>query len=81
MYPGADGKIRFAESEYGKDPADGYWKGRPPGQHLGDFSLHDVTEHEDATITVSPSILVTGYQNDCKVEWHGYLEHGVWRQV
>lgn len=40
----------------------------------------DVTEHEDRTITVSPSIEAheagprAGY-------WHGYLERGVWRSV
>lgn len=35
---------------------------------------HSIVEHEDGTITVSPSILVTGGE-----EWHGYLERGIWR--
>lgn len=31
-----------------------------------------VTEHEDRTITVSPSIHAVGH-------WHGFLEKGFWR--
>jgi hypothetical protein len=68
--------------EYGKD-ADGLWWARVP-QRIGFYagmarlSLHDVTEHEDGTITVSPSILVTGHHD---IQWHGYLERGVWREV
>lgn len=47
----------------------------------GDFAnlrKHEVTEHEDGTITVSPSIL-TFDENGPR--WHGFLEHGVWREV
>jgi hypothetical protein len=40
--------------------------------------LHTIVEHEDGTITVSPSILVTGSHGK---QWHGYLERGVWREV
>lgn len=52
---------------------------------------HAVTEHDDGTISVTPSILA----NDSRAAseqmggaapgaiagpgWHGYLEHGVWR--
>ncbi len=64
----------------------GYWRGRggvwycgAPGNHcgVGNLARHDVTEHDDGTITVSPSILVsTGHGNS----WHGYLERGVWRE-
>ena len=32
-----------------------------------------VTEHDDGSITVTPSIRCTF------TGWHGYLEHGVWR--
>ncbi|KKL94517.1 hypothetical protein LCGC14_1863900 [marine sediment metagenome] len=62
--------------EYGQDSR-GVWMARPPGGHLGDLSNHDVTEHEDGTITVSPSILITGEGGS----WHGYLERGVWTKV
>lgn len=36
----------------------------------------DVVEHEDGTISVSPSIHDVGTPNG----WHGYLERGVWRE-
>lgn len=49
-----------------------------PNGSGGNLSRHDITEHEDGTITVSPSILITrGNDRD----WHGYLERGVWRSV
>jgi hypothetical protein len=38
---------------------------------------HDIVEHEDGTITVSPSILIHRHDG----EWHGYLEKGIWREV
>jgi len=39
--------------------------------------IHTVTEHEDGTITVSPSILI--YPHHDGPGWHGFLERGVWR--
>lgn len=65
--------------EYGKG-ADGKWYCRVPttGIGIGNLSNHDVVEHEDGTITVSPSILCTGHNGK---QWHGYLERGVWREV
>lgn len=54
-----------------------------PAEHglvLGDLSKHHVVEHDDKTITVSPSILVT-YGKKSGESWHGYLEHGIWREV
>ncbi len=53
------------------------WMVRTPNGHLGDVGNHDVVEHEDGTITVSPSILVSNPQQG--ELWHGYLERGVWR--
>jgi hypothetical protein len=35
-----------------------------------------ITEHEDKTITVHPSIWFNSPHG-----WHGFLERGVWRQV
>lgn len=63
--------------EYAKGP-DGAWYAMTPNGHLGALALHDVVEHEDGTITVSPSILVK--MNDQEL-WHGWLERGVWRSV
>ena len=65
--------------EYGKN-AEGKWFCRVPAPGFGTGSLgkHEVTEHPDGTITVSPSILCYGHDNKT---WHGYLERGVWREV
>ena len=83
-YPNEHGDLFLAESEYGKDPHDGIWYARPPGMHMGSLANHEVTEHEDGTITVSPSILITGETvGDCviPVQWHGRLVCGEWRPV
>jgi hypothetical protein len=50
----------------------------PNGMH-GTISnkIHNITEHADGTITVSPSILLEA--GDPKHSWHGYLENGIWR--
>ena len=37
-----------------------------------------VVEHEDGSITVSPSIKTTCHVP--KYSWHGYLEKGIWRE-
>ena len=70
-------------SAYGKHPVSGDWMACTPNGHLGNLKGHEVTEHEDGTITVSPSILVlkprtknTPQQN----LWHGYLVRGEWRE-
>ncbi len=72
-----DGALRLAEGEYGKDER-GVWMARPPRMHMGDLSNHEVTEHDDGTITVSPSIVIVESDEN---GWHGYLERGVWREV
>ena len=67
--------------EYGKHYRNGKWYCRPPATGFamqGNLSNHTIVEHEDGTITVSPSILITGHHGK---QWHGYLERGVWRQV
>lgn len=51
----------------------------------GMLSIHTVREHEDGTITVAPgdgssnSILVKR-REDLGETWHGYIDHGVWRE-
>jgi len=59
-------------SRNGKD-----WYGTTPNGLLGCLTAHTITEHEDGTITVSPSILV---MTSGQLGWHGYLERGVWRE-
>lgn len=84
IYAEADGNLIFKEQgEYGKH-GNGKWMCAVPaigsdGQLIvGSLGLHDVVEHGDGTITVSPSILVDDLRGR---QWHGYLEHGVWREV
>lgn len=83
VHANADGELWLAPGDFGMDPGDGHWKARCPDPEvgMGDLCNHEVTEHEDGTITVAPSILITGYEGDCKVQWHGYLERGIWRQA
>lgn len=55
------------------------WFCRPPvaDDLLGNLIRHDVSECDDGSITVSPSIAVR-----CgEATWHGFLERGTWREV
>lgn len=84
LYVPEGGKISdvsFSEGDYCKDPAEGVWYLRPPGCNLGCLGSHTVVEHEDGTITVSPSILHTEENANGKIVWHGHLERGVWREA
>lgn len=70
--------IDLQPGEYCKLP-NGKFVCRTPDPKLsaGTLSEHEVIEHEDGTITVSPSILV---QQPPIGSWHGYLERGIWRE-
>lgn len=61
---------------YGK-MGDG-WVCHPPRGAIGHLANHTVMEHEDGTITVTPSILMPS--TDPRQAWHGYLERGIWRE-
>lgn len=52
------------------------WWAQTPTKVACNLAGHSVTEHEDGTITVSPSILAS---NHTLGTWHGYLEQGNWR--
>ena len=66
------------EGEYGQQA--GIWYARVPGDLLANLKGHSVTEHEDGSITVTPSILVSGCdEHGDPISWHGYLERGVFR--
>ena len=65
----------LAPGEYMKGPA-GDWFCRTPNGQLGNLGAHTVEEHHDGSITVSPSILVTGGKR-----YHGYLKAGVWETL
>lgn len=74
---------RDGPDESTAQPGDYYlWRGRwmamTPNGLLGNLGNHEVVEHEDGTITVSPSILVDNGEGG--KSWHGFLERGVWRE-
>lgn len=71
--------------DYGRDPETGDWYARTPAAGelylCGYLRNHEVVEHDDGTITVSPSILVSHPHRDGVRRWHGFLERGVWRRL
>lgn len=54
------------------------------GFALGNLTHHTVREHDDDTISIRPndgssnSILITGHNSE---SWHGYIEHGEWKEI
>ncbi len=46
-----------------------------------DVRTWGLTEHDDGTLTLSPSILLHPSPPADPVGWHGFLECGVWREV
>jgi hypothetical protein len=68
---------RLTAGQYGKWK-DGTWYACTPNDHGANLSAHDVVEHDDGTITVTPSILVSNNKDGAL--WHGYLTRGVWRE-
>lgn len=60
--------------------ADG-WLLYLPKCGVGNLKLHSVNEHEDGTISATPSILVTGHDAGQTIQRHGYLTRGIWSEV
>lgn len=59
------------------DPRPGQvWYAMAPNGDIGAIlqKHHTVAEHEDGTITVTPSLVMPG-------GWHGFLHAGVWSEV
>lgn len=81
IYPADDGRLHLFEGDYGWDLHIKCWVIRPLGCHAGGIPHHEVTEHPDGTITVSPSIVLYDTDEDGNTieVFHGYLERGVWR--
>lgn len=69
----------FTDQEicYWKD-SDGLWWIYLPGAGAGVMSQHTVVENQDKTITVTPSIKLTGHDKGALMVRHGYLTNGVW---
>ncbi len=72
----------LAPGEYAKHQRLGTWYACSPNDHLANLAKHVVTEHDDGTITVSPSIGIGNKFDDqgrpLNNLFHGYLERGVW---
>jgi hypothetical protein len=65
--------------EFAKLP-DGKWMAATPNGHGANLANHEVEEHDDGTITVSPSIMVVPAGAHPSDWWHGFLSRGVWRK-
>jgi hypothetical protein len=77
---GSDWTTATPNGAYWKSVHDGGWDCTTPNGLLGNLRAHAVQEHEDGTITVSPSIEVNrGRFNPAVGYFHGFLERGVWR--
>lgn len=70
--------VSYQPGDYGRIA--GTWYGVTPNGMLASLNNHAVTEHEDGTITVSPSILTHGPFSDGP-SWHGFLVRGEWRDA
>lgn len=81
-----DNKLPKNPGEYAKftNCPDGIirWIVNAPNGEWGGIEKHTIIEHEDGTITVSPSILISTSYDGGKTYvtlWHGFLEKGIWR--
>lgn len=72
-----DWQTTVQPGDYWRD-INGDWAVYPEHDFLGNLRNHTVVEHEEGTITASPSILISHHDGR---SWHGYLERGVWRKV
>ena len=57
---------------------DAGWELYIPSCGAGLLSKHQVVEHEDGTITVTPSIRMWGHHQHQQIMRHGYLTRGMW---
>jgi hypothetical protein len=71
-------RIAQTPGAYGTNGKD--WFCTTPNGLFGNLGGHQIEEHEDHTITVGPSILVTVGRGHEATQWHGYLERGFWRK-
>jgi hypothetical protein len=89
LLPNADGYLppSFEPGDYGRatnaeaiavSERHGWWQVCAPDGSNGSLNprIHAVTEHEDGTITVSPSI---DFSQRRPGAYHGFLVRGVWR--
>jgi len=71
----------LSPGEYKKAKDGDWWFCAPNGLHgRVNNKTWKITEHDDGTITASPSILISNRAPSEKLTWHGFLEKGVWRE-
>lgn len=58
----------------------GIWYLNIPDCGLANLGNHTVVENEDGTITVTPSILTTGYHSGERKTRHGFLTNSIWSE-
>jgi len=74
------------DNRFDQNLTGGVWGVIDPTGRYGLLSIHTVREEKDGTISVRPgdgssnSILISG-GSSTKPPWHGYIEHGVWRET
>lgn len=79
LQDGSDWSLSVPNGAYWRSCHDSGWDAVTPNGLLANLRSHEVIEHEDGTITVSPSIEVNrGRANPNVGYFHGYLKHGVW---
>lgn len=68
---------KLAAGEYGYWHAQQHWVACSPNGHLCNLAAHKVTENNDNTITVTPSIGV--HTSDTQAwAYHGWITNGIW---
>jgi hypothetical protein len=77
---GGEGAIDPAVMSYWKMPG-GTWRLYIPRCGIGNLANHAVTEHDDGTISVQPSVLLMGHDVGKRTTRYGFLDHGEWREA
>ena len=78
--------LHIDRMEYLDDTRVCYWKTvlgwmlYLPGCGVGRLSAHEVEEHSDGTISVTPSVGMDGHRQGKPTQRHGYLTKGVWTE-
>jgi len=83
LLDGTDWNSEWQPGDYSKKD-ERYWLVCTPNNEMAliDSTRWKVTEHEDKTVTMSPSILISTINpntNQYVELWHGFLERGIFR--
>lgn len=73
------GVVAMEPGDYGFWECQGHWIARSPNGEDANLAAHTVIEHENGTITVTPSIGIRRSGPD--FVYHGWLTAGVWKNA